>query len=117
MLFAVHPLNVESVACIFERKNVLSTTSWNLSIWGYAGYARRPGVTRYLGVALLLPLRLLAKPMLVTLPLVLLLLDYWPLDRIRWKRSTAGRQPSSFSLGSIGSLVIEKLPRDGQFCL
>ena len=111
LLFAVHPLNVESVAWISERKNVLSTTFWILSVWGYAGYARRPGVTRYLGVALLLVLGLLAKPMLVTLPLALLLLDYWPLDRIRWGESTAGRRrASSFAPRSIGFLIVEKLP-------
>jgi tetratricopeptide (TPR) repeat protein len=110
MLFAAHPLNVESVAWISERKNVLSTAFWILSVWGYAGYARRPGVTRYLGVALLLALGLLAKPMLVTLPLVLLLLDYWPLDRIRWGRSTAEGRASSFAPSSIGFLIVEKLP-------
>lgn len=110
MLFAVHPLNVESVAWISERKNVLSTTFWILSVWGYAGYARRPAVTRYLGVALLLTLGLLAKPMLVTLPLVLLLLDYWPLDRIRWGESTARGRASSFPPRSIAFLIVEKLP-------
>jgi hypothetical protein len=110
MLFAVHPLNVESVAWISERKNVLSTVFWILSVWAYAGYARRPGVTRYLGVALLLALGLLAKPMLVTLPLALLLLDYWPLDRICWGESTAGDRASSFAPRSIGFLIVEKLP-------
>jgi tetratricopeptide (TPR) repeat protein len=110
MLFAVHPLNVESVAWISERKNVLSTVFWILSVWAYVGYARRPGVMRYLGVALLLALGLLAKPMLVTLPLALLLLDYWPLDRIRWGESTAGDRSSSFAPRSIGFLIVEKLP-------
>jgi len=110
MLFAVHPLNVESVAWISERKNVLSTAFWMLSLWGYARYARRPSVTRYLGVALLLALGLLAKPMLVTLPLVLLLLDYWPLDRIRWGKSTAGNRASAFATRPVGFLIVEKLP-------
>jgi tetratricopeptide (TPR) repeat protein len=110
MLFAVHPLNVESVAWISERKNVLSTVFWILSVWAYVGYARRPGVMRYLGVALLLALGLLAKPMLVTLPLALLLLDYWPLDRIRGRESTTAGRTSSFAPRSIGFLVIEKLP-------
>jgi tetratricopeptide (TPR) repeat protein len=110
MLFAVHPLNVESVAWISERKNVLSTVFWVLSMWAYAGYARRPGITRYLGVALLLALGLLAKPMLVTLPLALLLLDYWPLDRIRWGKPTTGGRVPSLAPRSIGCLIVEKLP-------
>jgi tetratricopeptide (TPR) repeat protein len=110
LLFAVHPLNVESVAWISERKNVLSTLFWILTLWAYARYARRPGVARYLGVALLLALGLLAKPMLVTLPLALLLLDYWPLGRVRWRGSTAERQASPFAARSIGFLIAEKLP-------
>ncbi|MFV1979160.1 MAG: glycosyltransferase family 39 protein, partial [Myxococcota bacterium] len=75
MLFAVHPLNVESVAWIAERKNVLSTTFWILSMWAYALYARRASFALYLCAALSLALGLLVKPMLVTLPLVFLLLD------------------------------------------
>ncbi len=110
MLFAVHPLNVESVAWISERKNVLSTVFWMLSMWSYVSYARRPGVTRYLAVALLLALGLLAKPMLVTLPLALLLLDYWPLDRIHWGKPQADRQIPSFAPRSLGALIVEKLP-------
>ncbi|GAG31273.1 unnamed protein product, partial [marine sediment metagenome] len=81
-LFAVHPLNVESVAWIAERKNVLSTTFWLLAMIAYTSYARRGGLVRYLIVASLLAAGLLAKPMLVTLPLVFLLLDYWPLGRL-----------------------------------
>jgi tetratricopeptide (TPR) repeat protein len=80
-LFAVHPLHVESVAWIAERKDVLSTLLGLLALAAYVGYARRPGVLRYVLVFLLLALGLLAKPMLVTLPLVFLLLDYWPLRR------------------------------------
>ncbi len=110
VLFAVHPLNVESVAWISERKNTLSTVFWMLCMWAYVGYAKKPGATRYLGVALLLALGLLAKPMLVTLPLALLLLDYWPLDRIRWKKSTAAVRPSTFPVRSIGWVIAEKLP-------
>ncbi|MHC4216736.1 MAG: tetratricopeptide repeat protein, partial [Planctomycetota bacterium] len=78
-LFALHPFNVDSVAWIAERKNVLSTTFWLLTIWAYGGYARRGGILLYLGSILLFVLGLLAKPMLVTLPFVLVLLDYWPL--------------------------------------
>ena len=113
MLFAVHPLNVESVAWIAERKNVLSTTFWILSMWAYASYTRRASFARYLFylcVALLLALGLLAKPMLVTLPLVFLLLDYWPLDRIRWNKPKAEEGVPSLSRRSIGFLIAEKLP-------
>jgi tetratricopeptide (TPR) repeat protein len=110
MLFAVHPLNVESVAWIAERKNVLSTTFWMLSMWAYASYARRGSLTLYLCAALLLALGLLAKPMLVTLPLVFLLLDYWPLNRIRWGKPRAAKRAPSPSRRSIGFLIAEKLP-------
>ncbi|MBW2493529.1 MAG: tetratricopeptide repeat protein, partial [Deltaproteobacteria bacterium] len=110
MLFAVHPLNVESVAWIAERKNVLSTTFWILSMWAYAGYARRASLALYFCAALALALGLLAKPMLVTLPLVFLLLDYWPLDRIRWGRSQVGESASPVPRRSVGFLIAEKLP-------
>jgi tetratricopeptide (TPR) repeat protein len=110
MLFAVHPLNVESVAWIAERKNVLSTTFWILSTWAYASYARRASFAFYLCAALLLALGLLAKPMLVTLPLVFLLLDYWPLDRIRWGKPKVAESTPSLSRHSIGFLIAEKLP-------
>jgi Flp pilus assembly protein TadD len=80
-LFALHPSHVESVAWIAERKDVLSAFFWMLTLLAYAGYAKLPGKVRY-GLALLaFGLGLMAKPMLVTLPLVLLLLDYWPLAR------------------------------------
>jgi len=82
-LFAFHPLNVESVAWVSERKNVLSAFFWMLTLWGYVRYVERPGLGRYLQVLLFFILGLMAKPMLVTLPFVLLLLDYWPLGRIR----------------------------------
>jgi tetratricopeptide (TPR) repeat protein len=82
-LFALHPLHVESVAWVAERKDVLSTFFGMLALWAYADYARRPGVGRYLLVFAALALGLLAKPMLVTWPCLLLLLDYWPLGRLR----------------------------------
>jgi protein O-mannosyl-transferase len=81
-LFSVHPLGLESVAWIAERKNVLSTLFLLLTLCAYVGYTRKPGVLRYLLVALLLIMGLMSKPMLVTLPFVLLLLDYWPLGRL-----------------------------------
>jgi tetratricopeptide (TPR) repeat protein len=81
-VFAIHPLRVESVAWASERKDILSGLFFLLTLWAYTIYARRPfALLRYVAVVLLFALGLMAKPMLVTLPLVLLLLDYWPLDR------------------------------------
>ena len=80
-LFALHPLHVESVAWIAERKDVLCGFFWCLTLWCYARYAQRPGAVRYLLVLLAFCCALMAKPMAVTLPFVLLLLDVWPLRR------------------------------------
>ena len=80
-LFAVHPLHVESVAWVAERKDVLSTLLGLLALFAYVRYTEAPGLWRYLLVALGLALSLLAKPMLVTLPCLLLVLDFWPLHR------------------------------------
>ena len=80
-LFAAHPLNVESVAWIAERKNLLCTLFWLLTLWAYLAYVKRPGWRRYTLVVASFALGLLSKPMVVTLPFVLLLLDYWPLRR------------------------------------
>ena len=82
LLFAVHPLHVESVAWVAERKDVLSTFFWMLTMWAYVSYTRRPTVGAYLLTVAAFVLGLMAKPMLVTLPIVLLLLDYWPLNRL-----------------------------------
>ncbi len=108
-LFAMHPLHVESVAWVAERKDVLSTFFWLLTMGLYAGYIQGPGAWRYLGVMLSLALGLLTKPMLVTLPFVLLLLDYWPLGRLAWRdpSDTASRPVSRHS---ILRLVLEKVP-------
>jgi protein O-mannosyl-transferase len=84
-LFGLHPLHVESVAWVSERKDVLSTFFWLLAIAAYARYLARQTAGRYLLVAAALVVGLLAKPMLVTLPFVLLLLDYWPLGRLSWR--------------------------------
>jgi tetratricopeptide (TPR) repeat protein len=81
-LFAIHPLHVESVAWVSERKDVLSTCFWLLTTLAYIRYCRRPRIDRYLPVFILFGLGLMAKPMLVTLPFALILMDYWPLDRI-----------------------------------
>jgi Flp pilus assembly protein TadD len=79
-LFAVHPLHVESVAWIAERKDVLSTFFWMGALWAYAWHRDRPGPVRYLAVAFMFLMGLMSKPMVVTLPFALLLLDYWPLN-------------------------------------
>src|SRR2546423_13097681 len=81
-IFAVHPLRVESVAWISERKDVLSAVFFMATLLAYVWYARRPTLFRYVTMSILFALGLLAKPMLVTVPLVMLLLDYWPLRRI-----------------------------------
>src|SRR5437016_4534725 len=91
-LFAIHPLHVESVAWVSERKDVLSAVFFVLTLGAYVRYVRKPSVGRYLTVALFFALGLMSKPMLVTLPFVLLLLDYWPLGRIRSQRSDVRRQ-------------------------
>ncbi len=98
-LFGVHPLHVESVAWVAERKDVLSTLFWMLAIWAYVRYVTAPSIRRYAVVAGALALGLCAKPMLVTLPFVLLLLDHWPLGRF----ARGGR-------GALGPLVREKAP-------
>ena len=82
-LFAIHPLHVESVAWIVERKDVLSTFFWMLTMGAYSYYVEHPGFRRYFFVLLFFVLGLMSKPMLVTLPFVLLLLDYWPLQRFQ----------------------------------
>jgi len=85
-LFALHPLHVESVAWISERKDLLSTFFGILCLWAYVRYTEKPTVGRYCLVMLALTIGLMAKPMLVTLPCVMLLLDYWPLDRLSENR-------------------------------
>ena len=95
-VFALHPLHVQSVAWVAERKDVLSTLFLLLTIFAYAGYAARGKFWRYLLTLLLFAFGLMAKPMLVTVPLLLLLLDYWPLCRFKSK--------------TILTLVLEKIP-------
>src|SRR6266480_643881 len=112
-LFAIHPLHVESVAWISERKDVLSAVFFMLTLSAYARYVRAPSVTSYLLVFLLFALGLMSKPMLVTVPFVLLLLDYWPLGRITHVGlpKALGRQPASSSQWPvIRRLVAEKVP-------
>jgi cytochrome c-type biogenesis protein CcmH/NrfG len=132
-VFAIHPLRVESVVWISERKDVLSAVFFMLTLGAYWRYVRKPSAARYLPIAVLFALGLMSKPMLVTLPLVLLLLDYWPLGRMQSsvilseafpvsdhssvtlsaaQRSRTGersRRTSSYSL-SLSKLVVEKIP-------
>ena len=101
-VFAVHPLHVESVAWIAERKDVLSAVFFMLTLLTYLHYTRAPSIGRYLAVVLVITLGLMSKPMLVTLPFVLLLLDYWPLGRLEAPKSKTGHQ--------LSRLVLEKIP-------
>jgi len=106
-LFALHPLHVESVAWIAERKDVLSTLFWLLAMLAYVRYVEEPGLRRYLPLAGALALGLMAKPMLVTLPFVLLLLDHWPLDRLTWRGASPAGNRARLPWWK---LVLEKTP-------
>jgi Tfp pilus assembly protein PilF/uncharacterized membrane protein YhaH (DUF805 family) len=103
-IFAVHPVNVESVAWVAERKNVLCTLFFLLALAAYGRYVRKPDIKRYVLVALLFSLGLMSKPMVITLPFVLLLLDYWPLQRM----NLAGTKKDWGRCNS--RLVLEKIP-------
>jgi tetratricopeptide (TPR) repeat protein len=116
-LFALHPLNVESVAWVVERKNVLSTCFWMLTILTYGYYTQRPILRRYLLVLFCFTLGLMAKPLLVTVPCVLLLLDYWPLARFHLPQLGRDSEAETHTLMLTGSqkspmyrLVLEKIP-------
>lgn len=105
-LFAIHPLHVESVAWISERKNVLSTFFWMLTMWSYIWYVQHPRIDKYLLVILFFILGLMSKPMLVTLPFVLLLLDYYPLCRFH----KSGGNIDTIQRSKVFRLILEKLP-------
>jgi len=115
-VFGLHPLHVESVAWIAERKDVLSTFFWLLTMLAYVRYTEKPKLTRYLVTLALFALGLMAKPMLVTLPFVLLLLDYWPLERMRFSKMLGsddlqgGDTQGSNRRTPILYLVLEKVP-------
>src|SRR5438876_4927787 len=121
-LFAIHPLHVESVAWIAERKDVLSGVFFMLTLAAYHRYVRAPSVDRYVVVSVTLALGLMCKPMLVTIPFVLLLLDYWPLNRVTNQRSGVGNRGSGVSSqlpsrsyretgwSLVGHLILEKVP-------
>ncbi len=107
--FALHPLHVESVAWVAERKDLLSTLFGLLVLWSYRRYVENPGVGKYVPVLLFFLLGLMSKPMMVTLPFVMLLLDYWPLQRLDF--GTANKIKPPAKQGHAGwFLVVEKLP-------
>ncbi len=107
-LFAVHPVNVESVAWAAERKNVLSMMFFLLALIAYGWYAQRPSVRRYGAMALLYALGLMAKPQIITFPFVLLLWDYWPLRRFGARNDVSSK--ARFVPATFWRLVIEKIP-------
>jgi protein O-mannosyl-transferase len=115
-LFAIHPLHVESVAWVAERKDVLSTFFALVTIWMYVTYVRRPRASRFLLVCGCYALGLMAKPMLVTLPFVLLLLDAWPLDRARagsgvtWRRLSIEKIPliAMAAVSSVATVFLQR---------
>ena len=109
-LFAVHPINVESVAWIAERKNVLSTFFWMTTMLCYVWYAKRPGWKRYVPVLISFAMGLMSKPMLVTLPFVLLLIDYWPLNRTAIAIEETTGHPLNLKKEKISFLIMEKIP-------
>jgi len=112
-LFALHPLNVESVTWIAERKNVLSTLFWLITMWTYIHYAEKPTVKRYGLVFLFFTLGLMSKPMLVTLPFVFLLLDYWPLRRLKFGQERGHNEileKNTAKRSEVFRLVLEKVP-------
>ena len=112
-LFAIHPLHVESVAWVAERKDVLSGVFFMLTLLAYVHYARTASIWRYLIVLLMFACGLLSKPMLVTLPFILLLLDYWPLHRLERSAPTQRKEKISSAVGearSLRALFVEKIP-------
>ena len=111
-LFAVHPLHVESVAWVSERKDVLSALFFFLMLGAYVRYARTPSIWRYLLVTVLFAAGLMSKPMLVSAPVILLLLDYWPLERIKNQKSKVKSRKSEVSVhwSVVSRLILEKIP-------
>ena len=123
-VFAIHPLRVESVAWVVERKDVLSGVFFMLTLAAYVWYTRQRSIARYVVMSMFLACGLMSKPMLITAPVILLLLDYWPLGRCshgpvgrrKAERGNEGPppgrwlQPISESTQGIGDLILEKLP-------
>lgn len=113
-LFALHPINVESVAWVAERKTVLSMLFFLLALGAYGWYARRPAAGRYLAVAALFACGLMAKPMVITFPLLLLLWDYWPLQRTQSFAKLALEKVPLLALSAASAVVTVKAQRTGQ---
>ena len=110
-LFAIHPINVESVAWIAERKNVLSAFFWFLTMICYVRYVRSPGWKQYLPVLICFLLGLMSKAMLVTLPFALLLIDYWPLNRTNiGLQIDQSLHPAPLKKEKLSVLIVEKIP-------
>jgi hypothetical protein len=107
-LFAVHPAHVESVAWVAERKDLLCAAFWLATTWAYGSWVRRGGAGRYLLILFFFLAGLMSKPMIVTLPLVLMLLDYWPLGRFRDEEKP--RKFLRLAPGGFAGLVLEKAP-------
>lgn len=114
-IFAIHPLHVESVAWIAARKDVLSGFFFMLTLLAYERYAANPGIMKYISVMAMLLLGLMSKPMLMTMPFVMMLLDFWPLQRISGsspeeETDQAGQGQRPYSRKSINNLLMEKIP-------
>jgi len=112
-MFALHPLNIESVAWVAERKNVLSALFWLITVWAYIHYTEKPNIKNYSLVSLCFVLGLMTKPMLVTLPFALILLDYWPLRRFKFLQesdSSAILEKNIAKESEFLRLVLEKIP-------
>jgi hypothetical protein len=109
-VFALHPIQVESVAWAAERKTVLSGLFWLLTMAVYIRYARKPGLGRYMLLLFVFGLCIMTKPVVVTLPFALLLLDYWPLDRVRWGHQPKVAKHAEPNRKSVRWLVAEKIP-------
>jgi tetratricopeptide (TPR) repeat protein len=109
-LFALHPVNVESVAWAAERKNVLSMLFFLLALYAYGWYGQRPGLRRYTTVVFFFTLSLLSKPQAVTFPFLLLLWDYWPLRRVGISAPSSGEPGANSPRFGFGWLILEKVP-------
>jgi hypothetical protein len=109
-LFALHPMHVESVAWVAERKDVLSALFWFLTLLAYAEYVAKRKPALYLLALVFFVLGLMSKPMLVTLPVIMLMMDFWPLNRFRPEGLEPGRSPSTGGASKLKDLLKEKIP-------